>query len=113
MADMDAEKTKARLLALKQELIDLDEMAGESRATVTLDQQSVGRLSRMDALQQQAMANATRQRRQQDLQRIEESLRLLDSGDYGYCENCGEPIPGKRLQADPLATRCTACAGRR
>ena len=109
---MDDKKIKARLRALKDELIALDDLAGESRATVTLDQQSVGRLSRMDALQQQAMANATRQRRQHDLVRIEESLRLLDAGDYGYCETCGEDIPAKRLQADPLATRCTACASR-
>lgn len=109
---MNKEKVKARLLALKQELIALDDMAEESRATVTLDQQSVGRLSRMDALQQQAMANATRQRRQHDLIRIEESLRLLEAGDYGYCETCSELIPAKRLEADPLATRCTSCASR-
>lgn len=104
---------KARLLAMKAELESLSNLSKESRKTVTLDQQSVGRLSRMDALQQQAMANAAAQRRQHDLTRIEIALRLLENGDYGYCENCGEKIAPKRLEVDPLAVRCTPCAGKR
>lgn len=107
-----AETVKQRLLALKSELEALSHLSAESRQTVTLDQQSVGRLSRMDALQQQAMANATAQRRQHDLIRIETALRLLEAGDYGYCENCGEEIAEKRLEVDPLAVRCTPCAGK-
>ena len=107
---MTPDQIKTRLLNLKQELKDLDDLSKQARETVTLDQQSVGRLSRMDAMQQQAMANATNQRRQADLIRIEAALERLQNDDYGFCENCGEEIAPKRLEIDPLATRCTQCA---
>lgn len=77
-----------------------------------LDQQSVGRLSRMDAMQQQAMAQAAERARKRDLMRIEMAERRLKDGDYGYCEDCGEEIPDGRLAIDPMAERCVKCAGR-
>ena len=107
---MTSDQIKASLLKLEQELKDLDDLSKQARQTVTLDQQSVGRLSRMDALQQQAMANATKQRRQTDLLRIKAALERLENDDYGYCENCGQEIAPKRLEIDPLVTRCTHCA---
>ena len=107
---MNKDQIKTQLLALKQELEELQTLSSSSRSTVTLDQQSVGRLSRMDAMQQQAMANATNQRRLNDLHRIKNALERLENGDYGYCEHCDEPITKKRLEIDPLATRCTKCA---
>lgn len=109
---MDKQLIKTRLTALQQELEQLEAISTESRAIVPLDQQSVGRLSRMDALQQQAMANATNQRRQQDLQRIKDAFHRLKNDDYGYCEKCDEEIPPKRLEINPLATRCTNCASK-
>lgn len=108
---MDKKNARERLLNYKNELIKLNELASESHATVKLDQQSVGRLSRMDALQQQAMANATKARRQSDLNRIEHMLTMIENDEYGYCEQCGEQIPEKRLEVDPLAIRCIHCAG--
>lgn len=94
---------------MQKELEDLNALSQESRAVVTLDQQSVGRLSRMDAMQQQAMANATNQRRQLDLKRIKQALGRLEDNDYGFCDKCEEEIPTKRLAVNPLATRCTNC----
>ncbi len=84
----------------------------EDRAPVELDQQSVGRLSRMDAIQVQAMAVATETRRQDRLQIIEAALQRLDDGEYGYCLGCDEDIPAKRLDIDPAVTRCVDCARR-
>ena len=84
----------------------------EDRAPVELDQQSVGRLSRMDAIQVQAMAVANETRRQERLQMIQAALRRLDDGEYGYCLACDEAIPAKRLAIDPVVTRCVDCAGR-
>ncbi len=107
---MNQNDIREQLLTLKTELETLNELSSQARSTVTLDQQSVGRLSRMDALQQQAMAKAVGERRQTDLKRIEQALARLESGDYGYCENCDEEIPAKRLEIDPLASRCTNCA---
>ncbi|WP_439573067.1 TraR/DksA family transcriptional regulator [Phreatobacter sp.] len=82
------------------------------RAPVELDQQSVGRLSRMDALQVQAMAEATQRRRQVRLQQIGAALDRMAAGDYGFCLDCGEFIGKGRLGVDPAARLCIACAGR-
>ena len=65
----------------------------------------------MDALQQQAMANATKARRLADLNRIDHMLTMIKNDEYGYCEQCGDEIPEKRLEVDPLAIRCVNCAG--
>lgn len=94
----------------QKELEEFSELSQESRQTVELDQQSVGRLSRMDAMQQQAMAKAQERNRQLDLQRIEMAFRRIKDGDYGYCANCDEEIPAGRLKVDPMAERCINCA---
>ena len=59
----DLETVRQRLLAMQEELLEADEVAKTDRAPVELDQSSVGRLSRMDAMQMQAMAVAAQQRR--------------------------------------------------
>ncbi|MFC3118290.1 TraR/DksA family transcriptional regulator [Jhaorihella thermophila] len=77
---------------------------------VQLDQQSVGRLSRMDALQNQAMAKAQQARRDLESRRLRAALARIDEGEFGWCEDCGEEIPIRRLELDPAATRCVSCA---
>ncbi len=108
---IDIKLARQRLLARRDELKALSAMTADARETVVLDQQNVGRLSRMDALQQQEMAQATERHRNSELVRIEQALTLVDEGEYGYCLHCGEPIPDKRLEADPTATHCVRCAG--
>ncbi len=95
---------------MRAELQATQEASKDSTKPVELDQASVGRLSRMDAMQAQEMAQETARRRQQQLTRIEAALRRIDSGDYGYCFVCGEEIDVRRLAADPTHTRCIACA---
>ncbi len=97
---------KTRLIELQSQ----DKTNADSRDTVVLDQTSVGRLSRMDAMQQQAMAKATRQNRATEIQAIKNALLRLEEGEYGYCEDCGEDIPAKRLELTPTAVRCVSCA---
>lgn len=101
---------KERLAAKRAELEEASSIATEARDPVTLDQQSVGRLSRMDAMQQQAMNKATEENRRRDLVRIEAAERRLRDDEYGYCEDCGEEIPDGRLAIDPMAQRCVGCA---
>lgn len=86
----------------------LDEVATE---TVELDQSKVGRLSRMDALQQQALALAlaNNETHKQQLIRVHRALHKIDVGDYGYCEECGQAIPFARLQAQPESEFCVDC----
>lgn len=106
----DEKTVRDRLMALKQELESYSELSEDARATVTLDQQSVGRLSRMDALQGQAMAQASERQRRADIQKISAALKRLDDGDYGYCVSCDEEIAEKRLEVDPAAAFCIKCA---
>lgn len=107
---IDDAKARKRLLGLKEELETLSRISEDARATVELDQQSVGRLSRMDALQGQAMAQASERQRRLDLQKIEAALKRLEDGDYGYCLDCGDEIAEKRLEIDPAAALCVTCA---
>ncbi|MBN8716627.1 TraR/DksA family transcriptional regulator [Thermomonas sp.] len=102
----------ARLLTLREQLLAIAEASAVAGQTVEFDQASVGRLSRMDALQGQQMALATEQRRQRQLQQIAVALRRMEQGEYGDCLACGAPIDPRRLEADPLATHCIGCADR-
>ncbi len=108
---MDMTAAKTRLEALKADLLALSENASEDRKPVVLDQQSVGRLSRLDSMQVQAMAKAADARRAQEIRRIDAALVRVASGEYGYCVACGEAIAPGRLDADPAAPRCADCAG--
>jgi DnaK suppressor protein len=109
---IDPDTTRERLMALKHELEALSALSEDDRAAVALDQQAVGRLSRMDAMQQQAMAQAAERARARDLQRIDAALRRIEDDEYGYCSDCGDEIAGKRLEIDPMANLCVNCAGR-
>ncbi len=101
---------RARLEAGLQALDEDDALGQEGQKTVTLDQQSVGRLSRMDALQGQAMARATQARRQAQRQRIAAAFARIEEGEYGYCVECGEEIAPARLELDPTVPTGIACA---
>ena len=112
MDDAEIEKFRSQLLQLRSELDDLEATSQDAAKPVELDQASVGRLSRMDAMQSQQMARELARRRQQQRVRIEGALRRIDSGDYGYCSVCGEEIDPRRLALDPATARCVKCADR-
>lgn len=95
-----------------QELTDDEAASRESAGVVELDQTRMGRLSRMDAMQQQAMAKASQGRQQLEIRRIRAALGRIQSGDYGYCMECDEEIPFRRLQFNSAATLCVTCADR-
>ncbi len=101
---------KTLLISRQQDLLALEETGTEAAAIVELDQTRVGRLSRMDALQGQAMSRERERRRKLQLQNIAAALRRIEQDDYGYCNECGEEIAFKRLQFDPAATLCFNCA---
>ncbi|WP_074255389.1 TraR/DksA family transcriptional regulator [Vannielia litorea] len=101
---------RARLLARLEELANEERLGRDGRKVVQLDQQAVGRLSRMDALQSQAMAQAASRNRATEDRRIRAALSRLDEGEYGYCTDCGEEIAAARLDHDPAAALCISCA---
>lgn len=102
-AKLDLDHFRHLLKARHDELTGLLALGAEATEPVKLDQSSVGRLSRMDAMERQAMAQETARRRAQELQRIEAALRRMDDGEYGFCIKTGEPIPRARLELDPAA----------
>ncbi|MGM0430813.1 MAG: TraR/DksA family transcriptional regulator [Pseudomonadota bacterium] len=109
---MDAnqiEAFKKQLEEQKQQLLESEEASKDDTKPVELDQQSIGRLSRMDAMQQQQMYQEQARRRKVHLQKIEGALRRIESGEFGECFVCGEDISLKRLQFDPAQTRCIDC----
>ena len=108
--DLDPEALRRVLTREHEAILELSAVSAEGRRPVELDQQSVGRLSRMDALQVQAMAKAVEIRRRGRLKLIDAALRRLDEGDYGTCTECGEDIPARRLATDPTIARCIDCA---
>jgi DnaK suppressor protein len=79
-------------------------------APLELDQARMGRLSRMDAMQQKAMYQAASRLEEQERRRILKALERMDRGDYGYCINCDEEIAVGRLRFDPSVAVCIECA---
>lgn len=109
-SDLDLVQVRLALEAERESLDNLSDATEDERRPVELDQQSVGRLSRMDAMQVQAMAQAVEGRRRRRQAQIVAALKRLDEGEYGYCVVCGEDIPAKRLEVDLTAARCVDCA---
>jgi DnaK suppressor protein len=103
-------QAEMRLLEMREALASLQAMRNAGSAVVELDQTRTGRLTRMDALQIQAMAHAGRDRAALELKRIDAALERIRGGNYGECVDCGEPIESGRIEAHPAATFCVSCA---
>ena len=110
MTSIDIEAVRVDLAARREDILRVAAASESSRQPVELDQTRVGRLSRMDALQTQAMAIETARRRTIEVHRIDATLKRLTEGDYGYCATCGEEIAPKRLELDPATPVCINCA---
>lgn len=93
-----------------RELHSVRALSKADRAPVELDQQSVGRVSRIDSLQVQAMAQASEGRRLARIRKLQFTLKRLQHEEFGYCVSCGEFIGIARLDIDPAALWCVACA---
>ncbi len=104
VAELGARLRKQRD-SLQQQLAE----SGDQAQPVTLDQQSIGRVSRVDAIQQQQVAVAGREQLSMTLRQVMTALARVESGDFGYCTRCDEPIGFQRLNARPQAPLCLRC----
>jgi len=112
--DMAAiEGLREQLQARRRDLLAQIEGVDDAARPVELDQQSVGRVSRVDAIQQQQMALANRQQAAALLRNVELALQRIDDGSYGACLECGEAIAEARLRAQPWAGLCIDCQSAR
>jgi DnaK suppressor protein len=100
------------LEALERELANAHELSADGAAPVDLDE-PIGRVSRIDALAQQRMVEASRSSMQLRLQQVRAALRRFDEDEYGVCTTCGEDVGFPRLEARPEAPFCIACQSAR
>ena len=103
----------ARLRSLKDDLETQLIALDASAQPVELDQSTLGRLSRMSAMQDQAMAVANRSNLRTRRARCATALAAVDRDEYGLCRNCEEPIAYARLAAYPEAPLCITCQSKR
>ncbi len=110
---MDQENYSVIKKIIEQALIQLTIVENSQRAaseTVILDQSCTGRLTRIDALQQQAMAKANRQRTILRKKQLKMALDEIRNSSYGLCLECEEAIALARLKVNPIAKWCISCA---
>lgn len=109
----DLDGWRQRILAELQSLGDDAAQARAAASTVVLDQTSIGRVSRMDAMQQQAMAVEMLQRQVVRERKLRAALERLDAGTYGRCCACDAALETGHLAADPAAVFCADCLAER
>ncbi len=99
---------ETNLRKLRVELEKIIEVSKEGTRPVDLDQ-PIGRISRMDAIQQQKMAESNRRGYKLRLRQVGAALTALAAGEYGACQECEEPIGFRRLKAKPESRLCIEC----
>lgn len=98
-----------KLLNQRESLVELLTINKDTSQPVQLDQQALGRVSRIDAIQQQKMASANRNAQETTLKLTTKALRRIDEEDYGYCEQCDNLIRYERLLIKPETRFCIQC----
>lgn len=96
----------SQIAGLKDDIIELQELT----KPIPLDA-SIGRISRMDAINNKTINEASLREKKKLLQRLEKALEKADSKEFGICTKCGKEIPFGRLEYMPHTTRCVQCVG--
>jgi DnaK suppressor protein len=103
------DQIRAELERARQRLERSLKLTGRAARPVELDQTSVGRLSRMDALQNQHLTKGLEARESARYAQVQEALQRIEQGTYGVCAGCERSIPFERLLVFPETLRCAAC----
>ncbi len=96
---------EAQLQTTRQEIAELEELV----RPIAPDN-AIGRISRMDAINNRAINEASLRQKQAKLQQLERAQTRVNKPDYGQCTQCGQPIPIGRLRLMPASVRCVRCA---
>lgn len=104
---------RQRIESLIEENDVVARQVGTAAKTVELDQNKVGRLSRMDAMQGQALAQASQHRCAKLSRELGRALNRIELDDFGHCEECDAMIAFNRLMLDPTVHYCIGCAQQR
>ncbi|MDX1627113.1 MAG: TraR/DksA C4-type zinc finger protein [Fulvivirga sp.] len=71
---------------------------------------AIGRISRMDAINNKSISEASLRQAEEKLSKLETALAKVDQDNFGICIRCGQPIPAGRLMLLPHSTTCVKCA---
>ena len=112
LREEEVEELRTDLLLLADELRTSIDSAKAGARPVDLGE-PIGRLSRMDAMQQQKMTQANRNASRARLAQIGAALTRIEQDEYGECVGCGENVGFPRLKAKPEAALCIACQSSR
>lgn len=96
------------LLALQTEIERLLGLTRDGVRPVDLDE-PIGRLTRMDSLQMQSLARASRQGLEVRRRQVQAALDLIARGEYGFCRRCEESVGFRRLKVRPETPFCLPC----
>ena len=97
---------ESKIDSIKSDIIELEELI----KPIPLDA-SIGRISRMDAINNKTINESSMREKKKILQRLEKALDNADFKDFGRCAKCGNEIPFGRLEYMPHTTRCVGCVG--
>lgn len=107
--------TPARLRELHRDLLELQDeidrilaLTREGARPVDLEE-PIGRLTRMDAIQLQSLARASRSSLEVRKRQVRAALTAIEKGVYGLCRRCEETIAFRRLKARPETPFCVRC----
>jgi len=99
-----------KLLGLRKKTEEALIKTRKSTQPIELDQSTMGRVSRIDAMQQREMYLASERKHEATLLYIDIALRKIGTSDFGFCSHCGEEILLKRLELNPIVSLCMECA---
>lgn len=111
---MDAAQKEALRTKLKT-LIEryIDDVKGMEEMTQPVKpENSLGRISRMDAINTKGVLESSLRNKRNKLNKLRLALQQIDESSFGICDNCDKPIQEGRLMFLPESTRCIRCAGR-
>jgi DnaK suppressor protein len=105
----DKDRVRAALEGLTASLTEELAALEAGRETVSPDT-AIGRLSRLEALNDQGVRNTRIGESRRRLGALRATMSRLDDEDFGECDGCGEDIPLARLELVPESRRCVSCA---
>jgi len=100
-------KIKEQIEETKVKIEELEELSKPIEPDISL-----GRITRMDAINNKSVAEAALRTAKRKLGKLQHALSKIDSPDFGSCTVCKRPIHPKRIMLMPESSRCVRCASR-
>ncbi|OGQ36209.1 MAG: RNA polymerase-binding protein DksA [Deltaproteobacteria bacterium RIFCSPHIGHO2_12_FULL_43_9] len=102
------DRFQAILLEQRRRLLQSSEKSKEEDLQLSVDDLP-DEIDHASAEINQSVIFRLRDRERVLLQKIEHALKKIENGDFGVCEECGDEISAKRLEARPVTTLCIKC----